>query len=264
MRTASEPGGSRELLAVTRGVSASLPDCEVTWIERTPIDVGRAREQHAAYNALLGACGLRVVCLPALDDLPDAVFVEDPVHVLDEAVIALSPGASSRRPEVDPLVQAIAPYRPVVRIEPPATVDGGDVLRIGRTLYVGRSSRTNASGIRALENIAGHYGYRVVPVDMKDCLHLKSGCTSIGSRVLINPAWIDADAFADHAPLFVPAGEPAAADVLLLPGTVIMPAGMPETRALIEAEGVPVRAVDVSEFQKAEAGVTCLSVIFVP
>lgn len=264
MRTGSEPAGSHALLAVTREVSASLPDCEVTWIERSPIDVDRARSQHDAYGALLEACGVRVIRLPALDDLPDAVFVEDPVHVLDEAVIALSPGAPSRRAEVEPLVRAIAPYRPVVRIDPPATIDGGDILRIGRTLYVGRSGRTNAIGVRALENVADSYRYRVVPVEMQNCLHLKSGCTLIGKRVLINPSWVDPDAFADHDPLPVPTGEPEAADVLLLQGMVIMPANLPRTRALLESEGVAVRVIDVSEFQKAEAGVTCLSVIFQP
>jgi len=250
------------LIAITRDVSASLGDCEVTFIERRPIDVDRARVQHAAYVAALEAIGLVVVRLPALDALPDAVFVEDPVHVLDEVAIALSPGASSRRAEVEPLIDAISAYRPIERIGPPATIDGGDILRIGRRLYVGRSMRTNDAGILALGSIAGRYGYEVRAVPMKDCLHLKSGCTSIGGQLLINPEWIDADAFREHDTLSVPEGEPSAADILVLPGTIIMPASFQRTAALLRSEGHHVITIDVSEFQNAEAGVTCLSVVF--
>jgi dimethylargininase len=155
----------------------------------------------------------------------------------------------------------ISAYRPVVRIEPPATIDGGDILRIGRTLFVGRSSRTNEAGIQAFARIASEYGYDARAVAMRDCLHLKSGCTSIGERVLINPAWVDLDAFRDHDPLPVPSSEHAAADVLLLPGVIVMPDAFPKTTGRLRDLGLEVRTVDVSEFQKAEAGVTCLSVL---
>ena len=221
----------------------------------------RAREQHAAYVAVLEDCGLEVVTLPAIDELPDAVFVEDPVHVLDEVAVALSPGAPSRVPEVAPLANAISVYRPVVWIEPPATIDGGDILRIGRTLFVGRSGRTNEAGIQAFARIAGERGYDVRAVAMRDCLHLKSGCTSIGERVLINPAWVDLDAFREYDPLPVPSSEHAAADVLQLPGVVVMPDTFPKTTVRLRDLGFEVRTVDVSEFRKAEAGVTCLSVL---
>lgn len=248
-------------IALTRAVSDSLPQCEVTYIERQPIDVDEARRQHRAYRRVLEACGLDVVHLPALHHLPDAVFVEDPVHVLDEIAVALRPGAPSRRHEVEALAHTVAAYRPVVRIDAPGTIDGGDILRIDRTLFVGRSERTNEHGISAFGRIAGEYGYRVVPVEMQDCLHLKSGCTSIGGRVLINPAWIDVQAFRDHEPLTVPAAEPWAADVLLLRDTIVMADSFPETVALLRSLGREVVTVDVSEFQKAEAGVTCLSVV---
>lgn len=250
------------MMAITREVSESLAECEVTWVERQPIDVGRARLQHDAYITVLESRGFDVVRLPALDDLPDAVFVEDPIHVLDEVAIALRPGAPSRQPEVEPLADAVGRYRPVVRLEAPATADGGDILRIDRTLYVGRSTRTNEIGIRELVLITSRYGYSVVPVDMRDCLHLKSGCTSIGGRVLINPDWIDAGPFAELDPLPVPADEPWAADVLLLADTIVMPDSFPATAALLRSLGREVVTVDVSEFQKAEAGVTCLSVVF--
>jgi dimethylargininase len=250
------------LIAITRKVGASLPDCEVTHIARKPIDVERAREQHAAYVSLLESCGLEVVVLPALDELPDSVFVEDPVHVLDEIAVALSPGAPSRRPEVEPLIEVIGEYRPIARIELPATIDGGDILRIGRTLFVGRSTRTNDAGIHALAAIVSEHGYSVRAVAMRDCLHLKSGCTAIGRRVLINPGWVDLDAFRENDPMPVPSAEPAAADVLLLPGRIVMPDSFPRTVGRLEAQGLSVLTVDVSEFQNAEAGVTCLSVIF--
>lgn len=250
------------LLAITREVSDSLAECEVTFIDRSTIDIGRARRQHARYVQALGDAGLTVVTLPALHEQPDAVFVEDPLLVLDEVAIALSPGAPSRRPEIESLVPVVEQFRTVDRIALPATIDGGDILRVGRTLYVGRSRRTNDDGIDALDRITGGFGYDVVPVAMEGCLHLKSGCTYIGDRVLINSDWVDASPFASLDPLEVAASEPWAADVLHLPDIIVMPAGFPATQSLLEASGHSVITVDVSEFQKAEAGVTCLSVVF--
>jgi dimethylargininase len=227
-----------------------------------PIDIGRAKEQHAAYRSLLESCGLEVVTLPALDDLPDAVFVEDPVHVLDQVAIALRPGAVSRRAEVEPLIDAIATYRPVARVEAPATIDGGDIMRIGKMVFVGRSGRTNEAGIQALAAIVSEHGYGVKAVAMRDCLHLKSGCTAVGERVVINPAWVDLDAFRDYDPIPVPSAEPAGADVLLLPGgRIVMSETFPRTAERLVSNGLEVLTVDVSEFEKAEAGVTCLSVL---
>lgn len=250
------------LLAITREVSDSLGECEVTFIDRSAIDLGRAREQHASYVQALGDAGLTVVTLPALHDQPDAVFVEDPLLVLDEVAIALSPGAPSRRSEIESLVPVVERFRKVDRIALPATIDGGDILRVGKTLYVGRSRRTNDEGIDALARITGGFGYDVIPVRMAGCLHLKSGCTYIGDRVLINSDWVDARPFESLDPLEVAASEPWAADVLHLPDMIVMPAGFPATRSLLEGCGHNVVTVDVSEFQKAEAGVTCLSVVF--
>jgi len=248
------------LVALTREVSRSIGDCEVTFIERMPIDVALARRQHEAYCVALGRHGLAVIRLPARDDQPDAVFIEDPLLVLDEVAIVLSPGAASRRAELDSLVPVIEQFRPVERITLPATIDGGDVLRIGRRLFVGESTRTNTHGVRALDELASPHGYGVIPIRVRGCLHLKSGCTCVGDRVLINADWVDSEPFRDFAP--IPVAEPWAADVLQLPDSILIPSSFPETAARLAGLGYAVDAIDVSELQKAEAGVTCMSVIF--
>ncbi len=250
------------LTAITRAVSRSLAECELTWLERVPIDVALAMRQHDAYAQALERQGLRVLRMPAEDGLPDAVFVEDPLLVLDEVAVALRMGAVSRRAEVDSLLPVIGEYRDVIRMQPPGTIDGGDIVRIGRQLFVGQSSRSDAPGTAQLAAIVAGFGYTVVPVAVRGCLHLKSGCTSLGDRVLLNAGWIDASPFQSFHPLHVPASEPAAADVLTLPHTLLLPASFPATAELLRATGHSVTTVDVSELQKAEAGVTCMSVLF--
>jgi len=255
-------------IAVTRVPSRSIAHCEVTYVQRSPIDPDLARAQHRAYVDTLRDHGLTIIELPAEDALPDAVFVEDPVIVLDEVAVALHMGAPSRRPEVDSLVHAITPFRSVVRMDEHGTVDGGDVLRIGRTLYVGLSTRTDAAGLHALADVVGTCGHTVCPVRVHGCLHLKSACTWLGDRLLMNPDWIDTAPFADLPRLRV--AEPWAADVLGLPdpaatgapARIVMPASFPRTRDMLRHNGYDVRAVDVSELQKAEAGVTCMALVF--
>jgi dimethylargininase len=248
--------------ALTRGVSASLADCEVTFVQRDAIDVDRAVHQHLRYTQLLQSHGYTVLRLPARHDLPDAVFVEDPVIVLDEVAIALRAGAPSRRAEVDSIMPVLEAFREVRRIADPGTVDGGDVLCIGRTLFVGLSTRSNTDGIRQLGEAVVPFGYRVVPVPMRDCLHLKSGCTWLGREVILDPARVEAAPFADYPVVHVPETEADAADVLLLEDVIVMADTFPRTAELVRSLGHVVEAIDVSEFQKAEAGVTCLSVLF--
>jgi dimethylargininase len=248
--------------ALTREVSTSLADCEVTFVVRDAIDVDRAIRQHSRYTQLLRSHGYTVLRLPARHDLPDAVFVEDPVIVLDEIAVALRAGAPSRRAEVESIEPVLESFRDVRRITEPGTVDGGDVLCIGRTLYVGRSTRSNTEGIRQLGVTVAAFGYRVVPVSMHDCLHLKSGCTWLGREILLDPARIEETAFADLPIVHVPAGEPDAADVLLLDDAIVMADTFPRTAERVRSLGHVVEVIDVSEFQKAEAGVTCLSVLF--
>jgi len=249
-------------IAITRGPSRRLPECELSFLERQPIDVERARLQHRAYQDAIRAAGLHVVDLPALNDLPDSSFVEDTAIVLDELAVIAPMGAESRRPESAAMAGALASYRPVTRLSAPATLDGGDVLRVGKTLYVGQTPRTNAASVDQLCARLAPLGYQVVPVPVTKCLHLKSACARLDDdTVLINPDWIDPATFGDARIVTVADEEPWGANALSLGDRVIFPASEPKTRALVEQLGFATTAVDVSEFQKAEAGVTCLSLI---
>lgn len=251
------------LIALTRPVSASLAACELTHVARAPIDVARAQEQHAEYCATLALLGCEVVELPALPECPDAVFVEDTVVVVDEVAVLTRPGAASRRGEVDSMAEAIAPYRAVQRIAAPGSIDGGDVLRIGSTLYVGASSRSNAEGVAQLRGLLAPLGYNVVSVPLRDCLHLKSAVTLVADdTVLLQPAWVDADAFSHLRRIEVDPSEEHAANALRMGAHVVLPACFPRTRARLDAAGLATVAVDVSELQKAEGAVTCCSVVF--
>jgi dimethylargininase len=249
------------LTAITREVSRTLGDCVVTFLERSPIDVAKAMAQHRGYVSVLGELGARVISLEADAQYPDGVFVEDPAIVLDELAVICRLGAESRRGEAASLAAAIAPFRELKWIREPATIEGGDVVRIGRELFVGLSKRTNREGVLQLDRIVTPFGYRVTAVEVRGCLHLKSACCSIGdSSVLINRGWIDDAAFAGYRMIEV--AEEWAADVLRMGDTVVMPEGFPRTRERLERSGFGTRAIDVSELQKAEAGVTCMSLIF--
>ena len=250
-------------VALTRDVSDSIDACELTAIDRSSIDVGKARAQHAAYEAALRACGCRVERVPRADGLPDAVFVEDTAVVLPEIAIITRPGASSRREETASIEEALLPYRSVRRIESPGTLDGGDVLRMGQTLYVGSSTRSNPSGIEQLARLLDPFGYRVVPAAVHGCLHLKSAITEVGEGVvLIQDAWVDPDAFEEYEQILVDPAEPYAANALRIGDQLIYPKAFPKTLERIVSHGLRVRTVDVSELAKAEGAVTCCSLIF--
>jgi dimethylargininase len=251
------------LTALTRTPSPLLDAGERTHIGREAIDYARALAQHDAYRAALTACGLDVRRLDDGADFPDGVFVEDTAIVLPDVAILTRPGATSRRGEVDGIERALQPYRTTKRIAAPATIDGGDVVVVGRTILVGRSERTNAAGIESLAAIARPLGYDVRPVGMHGCLHLKSGCTALpDERLIVNPEWIDVNDLTGFGLLPIPVEEPWGGDVAIANGTVIAAAAYPGTANLLVTEGYDVRTVDVSEFAKAEGGVTCLSLIF--
>ena len=251
------------LTAITRGVSASLATGELTFRDRVPIDVPLAQRQHAEYERTLARLGVRIDHLPADDALADAVFVEDVGMMLDEIGIVTSPGAASRRAETESMALALSRYRPVKRLTAPATLDGGDVVRVDRTLYVGLSSRTNAAGIDQLGALVSPLGYIVRAVPVQGALHLKTACTYAGRGVLLaNPEWAAMHAFGDIDVLTVDEAEPWGASVLAIGDTLVMPASFPRTRAKLEARGFSVAAVDLSELQKAEGGPTCLSIVF--
>lgn len=251
------------LTAITRHVSPSINNCELSFHERQPIDIGRAIAQHEAYQDCLRELGVRVVSLPAEPTLPDAVFVEDPALVFDEVAIISVMGAPSRRPEAKSLAEALSNYRRIKFLTEPATLDGGDVMRAGRKVFVGLSRRTNREGLAQLRDLLQPYDYDVQPVEVRRCLHLKSGCSYVGKHtVLINRAWVDAEPLEAFELIDVPDKEPAAANALVVNDVVVLPDSFPETRALLERRGFNVRSIDVSELQKAEAGVTCTSLIF--
>jgi dimethylargininase len=250
-------------IAITREPGPDMAACELSFVPRTPIDAALALAQHRAYQRTLAALGCRVVTLEAEPELPDAVFVEDLAVVLDEVAVLTRPGAPSRRAESVGVVELLVRYRPLCHIEAPGTLDGGDVLRIGRTLYVGRSARSNADGIAQLRDAVEAFGYRVQPLELRGCLHLKSAVTAIDDHtVLLQPEWTDAAAFAGLRVVEVDPAEEHAANVLRIGAAVVMPACFPRTRARIEALGVEVVTVDMSELQKAEGAVTCCSLVF--
>jgi dimethylargininase len=251
------------LTAITRCVSPRLADCELSFQDREPIDAHRAAQQHSGYQTALRELGANVISLPALDDQPDCVFVEDPALVLDEIAIIARLGAEARRGESESLASEIAKFRELRYIEAPGTLDGGDVMRVEKTLYVGYPHRTNPAGIQQLARLVEPYGYWVTPVEVHGCLHLKSACCHLGDGVVLaNRARIDLDAFCGLRFLDVPADEPHAANVLRIGDTILMPVSYPRTRGLLEQNGYRVRTVDTSELIKAEAGVTCMSLLF--
>ena len=250
-------------LALTRRVSPSLGACELTYRTRTPIDVDRAVRQHEAYERALAQAGCRLVTLPAERDLPDAVFVEDAALVLDEVAVVLRPGAASRRAETPSVAHALAPYRDVAVIGEPGTLDGGDVVCVGRTLFVGASGRSNAAGIGQLRTIVGPLGYDVRAVPVNGCLHLKSAVTAVApDALLLNRRWVDAAHFSGLDLIDVHAEEPDGANALLIGKTLIYSGSHPLTRRKLEDRGIDVRVVDVTEIEKAEGAVTCCSLIF--
>jgi dimethylargininase len=249
-------------IAITRGVSATINDCELTHVTRTPIDVERAREQHAAYESCLASLGCEIRRIPPDDRYPDAVFIEDAAIVLDEVAVITRPGAESRRGELDAVATILGEYRTVMRIEAPATIDGGDVLQLDDLLYVGRTLRTTDQGIAQLRELIAPYGYRVVGVDVNGCLHLKSAVTRVAAdALLMNRRWISPSIFEGWRIIGVDEDEPSAANALRIGETVIFPEELTGTRRRLEAEGIEVRTVPASELAKAEGGVTCCSLI---
>ena len=249
--------------ALARDVSPALARCELTYMERAAIDLDRAAEQHRAYCDTLAALGLDVVRLPGDAAFPDCCFVEDVAVVVDEVAVMTSMGADSRRGERAVVEDALAKDRRIERIERPALIDGGDVLVAGRRVFVGRSRRTDEAGVKALAAALAPFGYEVVPVTVHGSLHLKSAVTALdGGTLLANRGWIDMSPLRGFDIVDVAPGEPWAANVLAVAGRLVAHAGFPRTRERLEARGYAVQPVDVSEFLKAEAGVTCKSIVY--
>ena len=251
------------LIAITRKVSSSLANCELSYIPRQPIDLEKARAQHKAYEDLLDRLGARVLSLPEERDLPDSMFVEDPAIVFDEVAAICPLGTEARRKETPSLAAALEPYRKLAYVKLPGTLEGGDVLRVGKKVFAGASKRSNPEGIRQMAVIAGKYGYELTAVPVTGCLHLKSAVTFLGRKTLLaNRMWFESARLAGFEWIEVDPSEPQAGNALTIGETVVFPASFPKTRERIEARGFKVVSLDISELQKAESALTCSSLLF--
>ncbi|MBM4426465.1 MAG: dimethylargininase [Chloroflexi bacterium] len=250
------------VVAITRKVSPRFNECEITHIDRTPIDLEIARAQHDEYVKALARAGCQVVELPEEPDLPDSVFVEDTAFILPEAAVITRPGPDSRKPETESIIRALSPYRTLVHITEPATVDGGDVLILGNNIYVGLSTRSNMQAVDQLNEALGKFGYKVLGVELTDCLHLKTAVTRVDdTTLLINKNWVDDSHFNGFLLIDVDASEPFAANCLPVNGTIIYPTTFPKTQKMLEEKGYSVVNVHLDELAKAEGAVTCCSLI---
>ena len=250
-------------IAITRAVSANLAKCELTHFERQPIDVKLAQRQHEAYEAALLDLGFVVESQPALDDLPDSVFVEDTALVLDEIAVITRMGVRSRQSETPHTMRVLAGYRRLAFINAPGTLEGGDIVRIGKRIFVGLSSRTNKEGVSQLQAVLAPYGYTVTSIAVKGALHLKSVCSALGPEtIIVNPDLVDATEFHAARVLHVPAAEPMGANVLDAGQALLVSSSFPRTKELLESSGFATHPVNVSELHKAESGVTCMSLLF--
>jgi dimethylargininase len=239
-----------------------MADCELTHLSRVPIDVDRAAVQHGEYERALARLGAEVVPVPAAPAHADSVFVEDTAVVVREIAVIARPGAASRRGETSAVAEVLRGFRPLALIDAPGTLDGGDVLRLGRVLYVGLSGRTNMEGAAQLRGHLAPFGYEVRTVAPTGCLHLKTAVTAIGDdAVVLNAAWIDPATFAHYQVVQVDPREPFAANVVRVHDALLMADAFPRTRERLEARGARVAVVDASELAKAEGAVTCCSIL---
>jgi dimethylargininase len=249
-------------IAITREISSALGACELTHLERVPLDVDLARTQHRQYEQTLCDAGYRVQRLAASEEMPDSVFVEDIAVVFDEVAILTRPGAASRRVETPAIADVLRHHRRLHAIEAPGTMDGGDVLVVGRQVFVGLSTRTNDQAAAQLRSALEPFGYAVRTAIVGDCLHLKSAATALAADVvLLNPEWIAPSMFGGFSIVEVDPDEPAAANALRLDDRIVFPSSFPRTAARIERQGFRLAIVDASEVAKAEGAVTCCSLI---
>jgi len=251
------------LIAVTREVSSAFEQCQLTHMPRVAIELDLARSQHGEYEQCLRALGCTVRRVASGPDLPDSVFIEDTAVVFDELALITRPGAPSRRLETRAVEELLQTYRPIVRIAPPGTLDGGDVVQAGKRIFVGQSSRTNSEAVGQMQELLGEYGYSVQPVTVRGCLHLKTAVTCIGDdTLLINREWVSGDDFPECNLIGIHPDESFGANALRIGDKIIYPSAFPRTRQLIEQRGFEIQAVEVDELGKAEGGVTCCSLVF--
>lgn len=250
-------------VAVTRELTAAIGNCELTFLHRSAIDFALAQQQHRDYQSALSSLGCEVVVVPAPPGLADSVFIEDTALVLDDIAVMLRPGVASRQPEVAGVAEVLQQYKPLKAIEPPGTIDGGDLLRVGNRIFAGLSTRSNQSGIQQLRDIVSDFGMTVETVETTKCLHLKSAVSEVApGTLLINTDWISSSAFKDFELIPVDKEETHAANALRIGKNLIYPSSFPRTMNALVNRGIDVLPVDLTELQKAEGAVTCCSLIF--
>jgi dimethylargininase len=254
--------GARER-AIVRGVAGTFDTCIKPHGEPQAIDLDLARRQHASYCSILEKLGLELIRLDADDQFPDCCFVEDTAVVAGDTAVICEMGASSRRGEEEAVAGVLRERRlNLRRLEPPASLDGGDVIVTGDQLFCGMSDRSNRAAAGKLDEFFLPEGLEVVPVPVIHVLHLKSACTALSPGVvLIAEQFADAEAFAGFDRIVVPAAESYAANCLSVNGTVVLSGGFPATKKLVEERGFPVETLEMTEFRKAGGSLTCLSII---
>lgn len=249
--------------AITRDVSESLGQCELTHQPRALIDLDVARCQHAEYERCLEQLGCNLIRLSEAPSMPDAVFVEDTAVVLNEIALITRPRPALRRLEIETVAVALKPFRDLVRIESPGFLDGGDVLVVGKDIYIGLSSRTNAHAVDQMYRWLAPYGYRTHSVEVNGCLHLKSAVTEVSEgTLLVNPDWVNSGAFNLHKTVEVHPDEAHGANGLRIGESVIYSLSFPRTAERLDKRGIRIEFVDLSELAKAEGAVTCCSLVF--
>jgi len=247
--------------AIVRPVPDSYDRCVRTNVEK--IDVTLAKRQHAEYCNALQKLGLKLIWIEGDNALPDSCFVEDTAIIIEEKAIICNIKIKSRVKEVIEVARVLEKFKETYSIKPPATIDGGDVLKIEDKIFVGLSTRTNLHAVHQLEKIVENNKLKIVPVRLHNVLHLKSACTYLGNNcVILSKGHFDTDILRDYRKVMVPRGEEYAADCLAINGTILMAKGYPKTKKLIEQKGFVVKELEMSEFRKGEGALTCLSIIW--
>lgn len=249
--------------AIIRGVPNTYEKCITSRTFENKIHAELAREQHMQYCEILEQLGLTLIIIQPDDRFPDCCFVEDPAIVIGEIAILSRMGAKSRIGEEIQVGNTLSKYKEVHQIKPPGTIDGGDVLRIDEKVYIGLSERTNHFAIQQVHTIISDYGYRVIPVKIRNILHLKSACTYIGNNYIVMfPGHFDDRIFSEYDKIIIGEREAHSANCLSVNGKVLVQKGYPHTKSLIENEGFETVEIEISEFRKGGGSLTCLSIIF--
>jgi dimethylargininase len=250
------------MIALTRPVPTSFANALCASAPTEPIDLERARHQHSAYVAAVATCA-EIHMLPAADALADSCFVEDTAVVAAGLALITRPGAPSRQPEPAATADALRTRYELAYMTEPATLDGGDCMRVGTTIFVGRSARTNRAGIARLAEVFEPRGIRVIAIEMPpNVLHLKCVCAPLGDdRITLADGSIPRDAFGDLHVVAIPAEESYAANVLAIGDRVIVAEGFPRTHEALTRAGLRIVPLATTEFRKADGALTCLSIL---